>query len=144
MLSQIALSTVYISDQNDEAVVIVQVWRSYHEENIVQMIDPAIIETCDEKQAWRCIQVGLLCTQAESSLRPPTSTVTLMLSTDSVTYLPHPTKPAFVNSYVSQTTKFTSSESSHASAAASSSASAHIPPIPASNATVSISDLEPR
>jgi hypothetical protein len=119
------------------------VWRSYHEENIVQMIDPAIIETCDEKQAWRCIQVGLLCTQADSHLRPPMSAVTLMLSTDSVTYLPDPTKPAFVNSYVSQTSNITSSGLSHASATASSSATAHVP-IPASNANASISDLEPR
>eukprot|EP00253_Pinus_taeda_P001885 PITA_01885 len=86
-------------------------WRSYDGGNIAQLIDPAIIETCDEAQALRCIHVGLLCTQPESHLRPLMSTVNLMLSTDSVTYLPDPTKPAFVTSYVSQTTQMTSSGS---------------------------------
>eukprot|EP00253_Pinus_taeda_P010368 PITA_10368 len=93
-------------------------WRSYDGGNIVQLIDPAIIETCDETQASRCIHVGLLCTQPESHLRPLMSTVNLMLSTDSVTLIPDPTKPAFVNSYVSQTTQISSSGSSHASAPA--------------------------
>eukprot|EP00253_Pinus_taeda_P019495 PITA_19495 len=99
-------------------------WRSYDGGNIVQLIDPAIIETCDETQASRCIQIGLLCTQTESHLRPAMSTVTLMLSTDSWTYLPDPTKPDFVSSYLSQTNKITSSGSSHASATTSSSATA--------------------
>jgi hypothetical protein len=76
----------------------------------VQMIDPTIIETCDEEQALRCIHVGLLCTQADSSLRPSMSTVNLMLSSHSVT-LPDPTKPAFVSSNVSQNSKSTSSGS---------------------------------
>eukprot|EP00253_Pinus_taeda_P021060 PITA_21060 len=111
-------------------------WRSYDGGNIVQVIDPAIIETCDEAQALRCIHVGLLCTQAESHLRPLMSTVNLMLSIDSVTYLPDPTKPAFVNSYVSQTTKISSSGSSMSSP--------HTPSTPASNATDSISELVPR
>eukprot|EP00253_Pinus_taeda_P036649 PITA_36649 len=120
-------------------------WRSYQGGNIVQLIDPAIIETCDETQASRCIHVGLLCTQPESHLRPLMSTVNLMLSTDSVKLLPDPTKPAFVNSYVSQTNQINSSGWSHASATASSSVlPAHIPATPASNATVSISELIPR
>eukprot|EP00253_Pinus_taeda_P003196 PITA_03196 len=89
------------------------VWRLYDEGNIAQLIDPAVIETCDEAQALRCIQVGLLCTQAESHLRPMMFTVNLMLSTDSVTSLPDPTRPAFVSSYVSQTAKISSSGSSH-------------------------------
>jgi hypothetical protein len=100
------------------------------------MIDPTIIQTCYEDQALRCIQIGLLCTQAESHLRPAMSTVTLMLSSDSVTYLPDPTKPAFVSSHVSGL--------SPASANASSSvSSAHIPPGPVSNANDSITDLVP-
>jgi serine/threonine protein kinase len=83
-------------------------WRSYEIGNIVQMIDPlALIERCSEQQALRCIQVGLLCTQAEASLRPPMSTATLMLSSHSAT-LPNPTKPVFVSS----TNQNTSSSSS--------------------------------
>ena len=119
-----------------------QVWRSYEVGNIVQVIDPGIIETCDEKQALRCIHVGLLCTQAESSLRPPMSIVTLILSADSVMDLPDPTKPAFVSSHVFRNTESTSYGLSHASASASS--SAHTPLGPASNANASITELVPR
>jgi hypothetical protein len=133
--------TMYISYENDAPVAIMQVWRSYEVGNIVQVIDPGIIETCDEKQALRCIHVGLLCTQAESSLRPPMSTVTSILSTDSVTDLPDPTKPAFVSSHVSRNTESTSYGLSHASASAS---SAHTPLGPASNANASITELVPR
>eukprot|EP00253_Pinus_taeda_P029351 PITA_29351 len=97
------------------------VWKSYEAGNIVGIIDGAIIETCDEKQAVRCIQVGLLCIQAESSLRPPMSTVTSMLSLDSITDIPDPTKPALVSSH-----GFTPAYAS------------------ASNATVSITELVPR
>jgi len=115
-------------------------WRSYEHGNIEQMIDRAIIETCDEEQALRCIVVGLLCTQADSSLRPPMSTITLMISSHSVT-LPDPTKPAFVSS-VTQTTS-SGSGLSHASVTAHSSvssASSHI----LSNADASITELVPR
>ena len=48
--------------QKDEPAVIMQVWRSYDAENLVEMIDPGIIETCDERKALRCSQVGRLCT----------------------------------------------------------------------------------
>eukprot|EP00253_Pinus_taeda_P026092 PITA_26092 len=120
---------------NDEASVIMQVWKSYEAGNIVGIIDGAIIETCDEKQAVRCIQVGLLCLQAESSLRPPMSTVTSMLSLDSISDIPDPTKPAFVSSHVSPNTESTSYGLTPASASASASAS---------NATDSITELVPR
>eukprot|EP00253_Pinus_taeda_P007040 PITA_07040 len=109
-------------------------WRSYDGENTMQLIDPAIIEMCDEQQVLKCIQIGHLCTQTESHLRPAMCTVSLMLSTDSMTYLPDPTKPDFVSSYLSQTTKIMSSGSPHASATASSSvSSAHTRSAPASN-----------
>eukprot|EP00253_Pinus_taeda_P007849 PITA_07849 len=116
------------------------VWRSYQRGNVVRMIDPTIIETCDEAEVSRCIHIGLLCTQAEPSLRPLMSTVTLMLSSDSVTFLPDPTKPAFVSYRDSQNTRSTRSGSglSHASANASSARarssvlSLHTPPAPAS------------
>eukprot|EP00253_Pinus_taeda_P027955 PITA_27955 len=71
-------------------------WRLYKRGHMMDMIDPAIIETCsDHEQALRCIHIGLLCTQAEISLRPSISTINLMLSTKLVE-LPDPIKPAFV------------------------------------------------
>eukprot|EP00253_Pinus_taeda_P030932 PITA_30932 len=119
-------------------------WRSYEQGNVVQMIDPAIIETCDKEQALRCIHVGLLCTQAEASLRPPISEAIQMLSSDSV-ILPSPTKPVFVSS-ITQTTTRTGSSSglSRASASTTSASSSLTPVAPASNVYASITELVPR
>lgn len=72
-----------------------QAWTSYQQGNIVQMVDPAIIETCDKEQAFRCLHVGLLCTQTDPSLRPLMPAITMMISPQFVG-LPYPTKPAFV------------------------------------------------
>jgi hypothetical protein len=126
-----------------------QVWRLYKQGNIIQMIDPTVIETCDQEQTLRYIHVGLLCTQADPSLRPPMSAISLMLSSHSVT-LPNPTEPAFVWSSVSQNSNSTSAVSglSHASATTSSSvlsASSQAPILaPLSNADVTITELYPR
>eukprot|EP00253_Pinus_taeda_P011536 PITA_11536 len=70
-------------------------WASYQQRTILQMFDPAIIETCDKAQAFRCIHVGLLCTQAGPSLRPSMLVITLIFSPQFVG-LPDPTMPAFV------------------------------------------------
>eukprot|EP00253_Pinus_taeda_P008578 PITA_08578 len=111
------------------------VWNSYTRGNSVQIIDPTIIETCNEEQVVRCIHVGLLCTQADSSLRPLMATVILMLSTASTT-LPDPTRPAYV-------TPNTHSTNSHVGLSHSS--ASHIPqPLLPSNATTSITILTPR
>eukprot|EP00253_Pinus_taeda_P007850 PITA_07850 len=129
------------------------VWRSFVEGNVAGIIDPTIIETWDEAQVLRCIHVALLCTQAEPSLRPSMFTAILMLSSDSATFLPDPTIPAFVTSRDSQNTESSRSGSglSHASANTSSSATAHSPlpsvrtaRAPASNADASITELVPR
>ena len=117
----------------------------------MDMIDPAIIETCNDlEQALRCIHIALLCTQAEASLRPSMSTINLMLPSKLVT-LPEPTQPAFISSSVqthyTQSSGITSG-SSHKSAATTSSslsqASSHTTHLPPSNANASISELEPR
>eukprot|EP00253_Pinus_taeda_P023299 PITA_23299 len=105
-------------------------WRLYKRGNIVDMIDPAIIETCNVEEALRCIHVGLLCTQADSSLRPSMSLITLILSSHSVT-LPVPTKSAFLRSHVSKNRQSTSSGTT---------SSFHAP---LSNADASITELEP-
>ncbi|GLJ37779.1 hypothetical protein SUGI_0767880 [Cryptomeria japonica] len=72
-------------------------WRCYSRGNSLDVIDKEIIDKCPKEQCIRCIHVGLLCTQADASLRPPMSIVYSMLSNTSFTNLPNPTKPAFVN-----------------------------------------------
>eukprot|EP00253_Pinus_taeda_P007409 PITA_07409 len=112
-------------------------WRLYKRGNIVEIIDPAIIVTCNVEEALRCIHVGLLCTQADSSLRPLMSLITLMLSSHSVT-LADPTQPAFVSE---NSTGCGPGVSQSASISSPSSAASHAPP---SNADASITELVPR
>eukprot|EP00253_Pinus_taeda_P028710 PITA_28710 len=126
------------SDNNlslDMQTLLEWAWRLYEGGNIVDMIDPVIIEMCNVEEALRCVHVGLLCTQADSSLRPSMSLITLMLSSQSVT-LPDPTQPAFVRSHVSENSKSTSCASG-----VSQSAAPHAPP---SNTDASITELVPR
>jgi serine/threonine protein kinase len=121
------------------------VWRSYEGGNNVEIVDPvATIESCDEEQALRCIHIGLLCTQVDSSLRPPMSIVTLMLSSHSVP-LPDLTNPVFANSDSRINMSYSSSFSglSRASATTSSSSS-DLVPAPPSNAYSSSIELVPR
>eukprot|EP00253_Pinus_taeda_P012450 PITA_12450 len=84
-------------------------WRLYKRGCLPDMIDSTLAET---KQALRCIQVALLCTQADASLRPIMSNVILMISIASVT-LANPTKPAFVQSSESGYRGSTTSSSSN-------------------------------
>ena len=122
-----------------------QAWGLYKRGNIVDMIDPAIIESCSDQeqqeQALRCIHVGLLCTQARTTIRPSMSTVNLMLSTEAM-MLPEPTDPAFVSSVPINSTD--NSSSSHTSRTISSSVPSQTPRAPPSNAEASITELEPR
>jgi hypothetical protein len=111
----------------------------------MDMIDPEIVETCsDQEQALRCIHIGLLCTQAEATLRPSMSTINLMLSTKYM-ILPDPTKPAFLSSGFTYRTESTcNSGDSHTSATISSPVSSHTALVPPSNADDSITDLVSR
>jgi len=71
-------------------------WRLCNGGNLLNMIDPTIVGCCPQEQALRCIQVGLLCVQAEVVNRPAMSDVVLMLSANSMG-IPNPAKPAFVS-----------------------------------------------
>lgn len=71
-----------MTDRTQSSEMLLQrVRRKYKEGNIEQIIDPAIIEACNVGKVSRCIHVGLLCTQFDSSLRPSMSEVNSMLST---------------------------------------------------------------
>lgn len=109
----------------------------------MDMIDRTIIGTCNVEEALRCIHIGLLCTQADSSLRPSMSRINLMLSYHLVT-LPDPTQPSFVRSHVYENSKSTScgfGVSQSASIPFPSPAACHAPP---SNTDASITELVPR
>eukprot|EP00252_Welwitschia_mirabilis_P020770 TRINITY_DN5157_c0_g1_i5.p1 TRINITY_DN5157_c0_g1~~TRINITY_DN5157_c0_g1_i5.p1 ORF type:complete len:383 (+),score=49.27 TRINITY_DN5157_c0_g1_i5:123-1271(+) len=105
-------------------------WKLYKKGNLQRIVDPNIISVCPLERVIRCIHVGLLCTQADRSLRPPISSVTLMLSSHSVR-LPPLTKPGYMHlgrdhhtSSTSHFQKYNHNCSSQISASAQSSFSA--------------------
>uniref|UniRef100_A0A0D6QTZ7 Cysteine-rich receptor-like protein kinase 10 n=1 Tax=Araucaria cunninghamii TaxID=56994 RepID=A0A0D6QTZ7_ARACU len=97
------------------------VWRSYSRGNIVDVIDREITESCLHERAFRCIHVGLLCTQADASLRPLMSSIYSMLSNLSIVNLPDPTRPAFVNITYNPAQSHTSTSTTSTSMSASTS-----------------------
>eukprot|EP00252_Welwitschia_mirabilis_P021334 TRINITY_DN5455_c1_g2_i2.p1 TRINITY_DN5455_c1_g2~~TRINITY_DN5455_c1_g2_i2.p1 ORF type:complete len:677 (+),score=37.45 TRINITY_DN5455_c1_g2_i2:95-2125(+) len=115
------------------------VWRLYQNGNLMEIIDETLGETHIQDQILRFIHIGLLCTQADSSLRPSMSIVILMLSSRSVT-LPHPTIPAFVD-YTQRITCISSN--SHAFIQRDNSFNSPRKSV-ISNVNCSISDIGPR
>eukprot|EP00252_Welwitschia_mirabilis_P021332 TRINITY_DN5455_c1_g1_i3.p1 TRINITY_DN5455_c1_g1~~TRINITY_DN5455_c1_g1_i3.p1 ORF type:complete len:576 (+),score=59.82 TRINITY_DN5455_c1_g1_i3:162-1730(+) len=122
------------------------VWRLYQNGNIMEIVDESVRETLIEEQMVRFVHVGLLCTQADSSLRPTISQVLLMLSSSSVT-LPLPTMPAFVD-YNHSITHISNERESSGSSLENHHHHHRLnvpsPNVVISNANVSISDLTPR
>ncbi|XP_059075582.1 cysteine-rich receptor-like protein kinase 10 [Cryptomeria japonica] len=70
-------------------------WKLFEGGNALNMVDSETPGVSQE-QALRCIHVGLLCVQANATLRPVMSDVITMISSSSVT-LPNPSKPAFIS-----------------------------------------------
>ncbi|WOH12090.1 hypothetical protein DCAR_0831589 [Daucus carota subsp. sativus] len=68
-------------------------WRLYQEGNLVNLISSAIVESYDESEVLRSIQIGLLCVQPYPEDRPTMSFVVLMLSSN--IELPSPKQPGF-------------------------------------------------
>ncbi|XP_043708497.1 cysteine-rich receptor-like protein kinase 2 [Telopea speciosissima] len=73
-----------------------QVWDHYTSETLMEMLDPALQGQCSEEQVVKVFTIGLLCTQASPSLRPPMRKVVEML-TNMTRDLPLPTQPPYIN-----------------------------------------------
>ncbi|CAN6452103.1 unnamed protein product [Victoria cruziana] len=69
-------------------------WELSRQNTPLEVVDKALGESYDRKEALRCIHIGLLCVQEEIMDRPTMSSVALMLGSSSVT-LPAPHPPAF-------------------------------------------------
>ncbi|XP_060209560.1 G-type lectin S-receptor-like serine/threonine-protein kinase At4g27290 isoform X2 [Lycium barbarum] len=72
-------------------------WRLWTEEKAINLVDESLHEsTCNIDEVIKCINIGLLCVQENSSDRPNMSNVILMLGGESMSTLPRPNQPAFV------------------------------------------------
>eukprot|EP01018_Ginkgo_biloba_P036200 Gb_02274 [translate_table: standard] len=119
-------------------------WRLHKEGHIVDMIDRTLVATCPEEQALRCLQVGLLCAQADAAIRPRMCDVVSMLN--SCDKLPDPKKPAFFN-YVNHNWNSTGSCGSRELQRVeglSQTFSRSYNAVPPSTTDDSVSDLQPR
>ncbi|KAK9706478.1 hypothetical protein RND81_07G128200 [Saponaria officinalis] len=67
-------------------------WRLWNEERSIDLRDPVLSNDCSSNDLTRCIQIGLLCLQADADDRPTMALVVFML-TGSVD-LPLPQAPA--------------------------------------------------
>lgn len=71
-------------------------WKLYKGDDVKNLVDPTVAETCPQEKAGRFIQVGLLCVQLDATLRPTMSSVIVMISSNSVR-LANPQRPAFIS-----------------------------------------------
>ncbi|KAJ3694803.1 hypothetical protein LUZ60_000180 [Juncus effusus] len=67
-------------------------WKLYKEDRILEIVDSEIRSNIDLGQVKTCIQVGLLCTQAEPRLRPDMKRVSIIFS-KKPTALEEPSRP---------------------------------------------------
>ncbi|XP_018499630.2 G-type lectin S-receptor-like serine/threonine-protein kinase CES101 isoform X2 [Pyrus x bretschneideri] len=69
-------------------------WELWKEGTVLELMDPALGDSCIKDQLLRCVHVGLLCVEENAADRPTMSDVVSMLTNQS-TPLPLPAKPAF-------------------------------------------------
>ncbi|KAL9234123.1 hypothetical protein vseg_009027 [Gypsophila vaccaria] len=75
------------------------VWNLWNEDDILSLVDPAILDQSCERQITKCIQVGLLCVQEFPEDRPDVPALIYMLdNTDNMVTLPNPKQPGFTRS----------------------------------------------
>ncbi|XP_054784064.1 G-type lectin S-receptor-like serine/threonine-protein kinase At4g03230 isoform X2 [Prosopis cineraria] len=69
-------------------------WRLWTENNLVDLMDRSLSESCNANQFIKCAQVSLLCVQDEPGDRPTMSQVLIMLESE-IASLPNPKQPTF-------------------------------------------------
>ncbi|KAL5775385.1 hypothetical protein ACOSP7_012942 [Xanthoceras sorbifolium] len=69
-------------------------WKLWCEEQTAELIDPVLVQSCDQVDLLKYIHIGLLCVQEDPADRPTMSSVVVMLASDNIK-LPQPTQPAF-------------------------------------------------
>ncbi|KAI7747666.1 hypothetical protein M8C21_002770 [Ambrosia artemisiifolia] len=82
---------------NQEAFSLVSyAWGLWNEKKPLDLLDPALAESCNSIEVLRCMIIGLLCVQEDPQDRPTMTGVLGMLGMD-IESLPDPKEPAFVS-----------------------------------------------
>ncbi|GJM99473.1 hypothetical protein PR202_ga16571 [Eleusine coracana subsp. coracana] len=74
--------------------LVVYAWNMWQEENIEDLADSSIIDTCSLDEVLLCIHVALLCVQENPNDRPHMPFVVLALE-NGIATLPSPNHPAY-------------------------------------------------
>ncbi|XP_055823173.1 G-type lectin S-receptor-like serine/threonine-protein kinase At4g03230 [Solanum dulcamara] len=72
------------------------VWRLWMKDRALDMMDQTIVDSSEDKEVIKCINVALLCVQEDPGDRPTMLNVVLMLGGESMT-LPRPNQPHFIS-----------------------------------------------
>ncbi|KAF2319524.1 hypothetical protein GH714_016747 [Hevea brasiliensis] len=81
-------------EEEEERDLITYAWDNWIEGTASNIIDPILIGAASTPDILRCIQIGLLCVQADAGKRPTMASVVLMLDSCSVA-LPALSKPGY-------------------------------------------------
>ncbi|XXG69356.1 hypothetical protein AAC387_Pa06g2245 [Persea americana] len=81
----------YAMDENAQSLL-AYAWRLWCDEQVMELIDPILIDSCPMDEVLRFVHIGLLCIQEDATDRPTMASVVVMLGSTSMT-LPHPTEP---------------------------------------------------
>ncbi|XP_028552186.1 G-type lectin S-receptor-like serine/threonine-protein kinase B120 isoform X2 [Dendrobium catenatum] len=83
------------SDVYSFGVLLLEItWRLWTEENLMDLVDPTVRDSCSLDEVSRCINVGLLCVQDKASDRPTMASVVMMLESGIIAQ-PIPKRPKF-------------------------------------------------
>ncbi|KAF2319517.1 hypothetical protein GH714_016673 [Hevea brasiliensis] len=82
------------AEEEEERDLITYAWDNWIEGTASNIIDPILIGAASTPDILRCIQIGLLCVQADAGKRPTMASVVLMLDSCSVA-LPALSKPGY-------------------------------------------------
>ncbi|CAN6353304.1 unnamed protein product [Urochloa humidicola] len=82
----------YNTEQDIDLINIV--WEHWNKGNVMDLVDPSLIDHPPTEEMLKCIHIGLLCVQRKPSARPTMSWVNVMLSSSTVC-LPSLCKSAF-------------------------------------------------
>ncbi|KAK9668331.1 hypothetical protein RND81_13G052400 [Saponaria officinalis] len=75
-------------------------WRCWEDEKPLEIMDPLLKDSCSSDEVVKCVQLGLLCVQENSNLRPKMSTIVDLLddSYSGDASIPMPQHPAYIYS----------------------------------------------
>ncbi|XP_060214659.1 G-type lectin S-receptor-like serine/threonine-protein kinase At4g03230 isoform X3 [Lycium barbarum] len=106
-------NTGFIHQEEVSTNLLGHAWRLWKEDKAMDLVDQSLHESCNEEEAIKYLNIGLLCVQEDPKDRPNTSNIVMMLGSENIISLPSPNQPSFM------TRKYANNNTSSSSAAKS-------------------------